>query len=58
MTVLHIDRVDVAEGRLEAVVRVCDEAWLTTRSVPRTAERLTAKVPAHVASFGRMVPGG
>jgi hypothetical protein len=45
MTVLHIDRVDVAEGRLEAVVCVCDEAWLTTRSVPRAAERLTTLLP-------------
>jgi hypothetical protein len=43
--VLAIDRVDVADGRLEAVVRVADEARMRTSAVPEIPDRLIQLLP-------------
>jgi Cyanophycin synthase-like N-terminal domain len=43
--VIAIDRVDVADGRLEAVVRVADETHLRTSSRPSLGPRLLAILP-------------
>jgi hypothetical protein len=45
MSVLLIDRVDVADGRLEAVVRVSDPAYLRTSAVPGLPDRLLSVLP-------------
>ena len=45
MPVLVIDRVDVADGRLEAVVRVADETRFRTSSAPDLPARLLAVLP-------------
>ncbi len=45
MSVLTFDRVDVAEGRLEAVVRVPDTALMRTSAAPGLADRALELLP-------------
>jgi hypothetical protein len=45
VSVLAIDRVDVADGRLEAVVRVAEESCLRTSAAPDLPDRLFAALP-------------
>ncbi len=45
MPVLAIERVEIAEGRLEALVRVSDERALRTSAIPDAATRMVAVLP-------------
>ena len=45
MPVLFIDRVDVADGRVEAVVRVGDLAYLRTSAAPGLPDRVLNAFP-------------